>query len=106
VTLRWLWGDVKRLLYIVAGPPPGCPEPYPSLLEGLREVLGPQPAGTSSETWSADDPWPAAGEWIQGIGELGGEFRSRLARRLSGARPAAPAGAPRAPASRPAEAVR
>jgi len=108
VTSRWLWGDVKRLLYIVAGPPPGCPEPYPSLLEGLREVLGPQPAGTSSETWSADDPWPAAGEWIQGIGELTGVFRSRLAHRLSGPRAAAPSGAPlpRTPASRPAEAVR
>src|SRR5437867_4505413 len=38
VTLRWLWGDGKRLLYILAGPPPGCPEPYPGLLEGLREV--------------------------------------------------------------------
>src|SRR5439155_1441239 len=39
VTLRWLWGDVKRLLYVAAGPPPGCPEPYPSILQGLREVL-------------------------------------------------------------------
>jgi len=108
VTSRWLWGDVKRLLYIVAGPPPGCPEPYPSLLEGLREVLGPQPAGTASETWSADDPWPAAGEWIQGIGELGGVLRSRLARRRSGARAAAASGGapPRSAASRPAEAVR
>jgi len=105
VTLRWLWGDVKRLLYILAGPPPGCPEPYPGLLEGLREVLGRQPAGTASETWSADDPWPAAGEWIQGIGELAGVMRSRGTRRVSGARAAGPSGNPGARASRPAEAV-
>lgn len=105
VTLRWLWGDVKRLLYILAGPPPGCPEPYPGLLEGLREVLGRQPAGTASETWSADDPWPAAGEWIQGIGELAGVMRSRVTRRVSGARAAGPSGNPGARASRPAEAV-
>src|SRR5437867_3035547 len=44
VTVRWLWGDVKRLCYILAGPPPGCPEPYPSVLRGLRELLGSQPA--------------------------------------------------------------
>jgi len=106
VTLRWLWGDVKRLLYILAGPPPGCPEPYPGLLEGLREVLGPQPAGTASETWSADDPWPAAGEWVQGIAELAGVARSRVARPVSGARAAGPSGNPGARASRPAEAVR
>src|SRR6266702_3031288 len=106
VTLRWLWGDVKRLLYILAGPPPGCPEPYPGLLEGLREVLGPQPAGTASETWSADDPWPAAGEWVQGIAELAGVVRSRGARRVSEARAAGPSGNPGARASRPAEAVR
>ena len=105
VTLRWLWGDVKRLLYILAGPPPGCPEPYPGLLEGLREVLGPQPAGTASETWSADDPWPAAGEWVQGIGELAGVVRSRVPRRVSRARAAGPSGSPGARASRPAEAV-
>src|SRR5439155_1622248 len=34
VTVRWAWGDVKRLLYVVAGAPPGCPEPYPSVLQG------------------------------------------------------------------------
>src|SRR5207249_7416542 len=90
---------------IRVGPPPGCPEPYPGLREGLREVLGRQPAGTASETWSADDPWPAAGEWIQGIGELAGVMRSRVTRRVSGARAAGPSGNSGARASRPAEAV-
>src|SRR5437660_123328 len=87
VTLRWAWGDVKRLLYVVAGAPPGCPEPYPSVLQGLREVLGPQPVGTRSETWRSDDRWPGVGEWMQGIGGLGGLFRATFARRLRRAPP-------------------
>ena len=86
--LRWLWGDVKRLLYIIAGRPPGCPEPYPSLREGLREILGTQPLGTRSETWRADDRWPAVGEWVQGSAELLGLLRTRVERRR--ARPASP----------------
>ncbi|HZI22530.1 MAG TPA: ATP-grasp domain-containing protein [Gemmatimonadales bacterium] len=84
VTLRWLWGDLKRLLRIVEGPPPGCPEPYPGIWAGLREVLGPQPPGTTVETWSRDDVWPALGEWVQGAGELGGMLQTRLARLVSG----------------------
>lgn len=79
VTLRWLWGDAKRLMYVMAGPPPGFPGLYPTRWQGLREVLGRQPAGTHSETWDRDDPWPAVGEWVQGFGEI-------LERR-SGARP-------------------
>ena len=31
VTVRWLWGDVKRLLYVFAGPPQGCPTTYPTV---------------------------------------------------------------------------
>jgi glycosyltransferase involved in cell wall biosynthesis len=75
VTRRWFWGDVKRLLHILTGPPPGYPERFPGILEGLREVLGSQPAGTRSETWSADDRWPALGEWVQGVRELAGNIR-------------------------------
>ena len=70
VTLRWLWGDVKRLLHIVSGPPPGYPGPFPRVWRGLREVLGRQPAGTRLETWDAQDPWPAIAEWLQGAAEL------------------------------------
>ena len=88
VTSRWLWGDVKRFLYILAGPPPGFPDPYPSIRAGLREMLGPQPPGTRSETWSADDRWPAVGEWSQGIGELVAQIRTRVERNR--ARPATP----------------
>src|SRR2546426_9417347 len=38
VTLRWLWGDRKRLLYILAGRPAGYPGTYPSIAQGMREV--------------------------------------------------------------------
>ncbi|HEV2766022.1 MAG TPA: ATP-grasp domain-containing protein [Pyrinomonadaceae bacterium] len=70
VTVRWLWGDVKRFLRILAGAPRGYPGAYPSVRQGLRELLGPQPEGTRLEVWRARDPWPAVGEFVQGAREL------------------------------------
>ena len=70
VTVRWLWGDVKRLFYIIAGRPAGYPGPYPSIAQGLRELFGRQPPGTQLEVWDARDPWPAVGEWVEGVREL------------------------------------
>jgi predicted ATP-grasp superfamily ATP-dependent carboligase len=70
VTLRWLWGDVKRFLTILGGRPAGFPGAYPTRLQGLVELFRRQPPGTRLEAWHRDDPWPAFGEWIQGIGEL------------------------------------
>jgi len=70
VVLRWLWGDVKRMLYIVAGRPAGYPGTYPTIRQGLRELLGAQPPGTRLEAWDRRDPWPALGEWVQGLREL------------------------------------
>jgi len=81
VTLRWVWGDVKRFLHILAGAPPGYPGRYPSVFQGLRELFGPQPSGTRNEAWNPDDRWPAVGEFVQGFDEL-------LTRVLRGARPA------------------
>jgi hypothetical protein len=72
VIVRWLWGDVKRFWYIMAGPPAGFPGRFPSRWSGTRELLGRQPRGTRLETWHRDDPWPAVGEWVQGLGELVG----------------------------------
>jgi hypothetical protein len=89
VTVRWLWGDVKRLLYIAAGAPRGYPGSYPTRRHGVVELFGPQPPGTQLECWRADDRWPAVGEWIQGIGELAAETVRSVragARRRSGAR--------------------
>jgi len=74
VTVRWLWGDVKRFFYILAGAPPGYPGRYPTIAQGLRELFGRQPPGTQSEAWQPGDRWPAVGEWVQGIGELLGSL--------------------------------
>ncbi len=93
VTVRWLWGDIKRFLYILAGAPPGYPERYPTVWQGLRELLGRQPTGTRSETWQPDDRWPALGEWVQGLGEL---FARRKRSRASGQPAVAPAPLPEA----------
>jgi predicted ATP-grasp superfamily ATP-dependent carboligase len=70
VTVRWLWGDVKRFLFILRGPPVGFPAAYPSRARGAWELVGPQPAGTRIETWDRSDPWPAVGEWAEGFREL------------------------------------
>jgi predicted ATP-grasp superfamily ATP-dependent carboligase len=70
VTLRWLWGDFKRFLFIVRGRPAGYAGEYPSVAEGLRELFGPQPTGTRLEAYRAGDPWPAVGEWVQGARDL------------------------------------
>jgi predicted ATP-grasp superfamily ATP-dependent carboligase len=70
IILRWLWGDVKRLLYILQGPPAGWGGAYPTRSAGLREFFGPQPKGTRLEVGRAADRWPAVGEWVQGGREL------------------------------------
>ncbi|PYO80136.1 MAG: hypothetical protein DMD67_01175, partial [Gemmatimonadetes bacterium] len=70
VILRWLWGDVKRLLYILAGRPAGYPGTYPTVAQGLRELFGRQPPGTKLEVWDPQDPWPAVGEWAEGAREV------------------------------------
>jgi predicted ATP-grasp superfamily ATP-dependent carboligase len=78
VSLRWLWGDIKRLFKIYEGAPPGFPGRYPTFLEGLSEVFGSQPPGTTIETWDARDPLPAAAEWVQGAAELLGHAAGKL----------------------------
>jgi predicted ATP-grasp superfamily ATP-dependent carboligase len=70
VILRWLWGDMKRLMYVAAGRPSGYTGAFPSRPQGLREVFGGQPPGTRVEIWQRDDPWPAVGEWVQGAREI------------------------------------
>ena len=74
LTLRWLWGDVKRLIWILRGAPAGYPGVYPTVAQGLKELLGPQPAGTRLEMWRINDPLPAIGEWVQGTRDLFSKF--------------------------------
>ncbi|HEY0376482.1 MAG TPA: ATP-grasp domain-containing protein [Pyrinomonadaceae bacterium] len=77
VTLRWLWGDLKRFARILRGAPAGYPGKYPTVMQGIKELFGPQPAGTRLELWRTSDPWP-------GVGELAGGFREFLAWRTQG----------------------
>ncbi|MGH4002425.1 MAG: ATP-grasp domain-containing protein, partial [Pseudonocardiaceae bacterium] len=78
VALRWLWGDVKRFAGIVlSGPPPGYPSPYPTVGQGIRELLGPQPPNTTLEMWQPDDRLPAVGEVIQALRQTAGFLRRR-----------------------------
>ncbi|MEK6282926.1 MAG: GNAT family N-acetyltransferase [Acidobacteriota bacterium] len=70
LTLRWLWGDVKRFAWILRGTPPGYAAAYPTVYEGLRDLLGPQPHGTRLEAWRMRDPWPAVGELTGGVKEF------------------------------------
>jgi predicted ATP-grasp superfamily ATP-dependent carboligase len=95
VTVRWVWGDVKRFLYILAGAPPGYPGRYPTIGQGLRELLGPQPPGTLSEAWQAGDRWPAVGEWVQGTAEVCQLLWRKAGRRRTAA-PSRPQGDARA----------
>lgn len=76
LTLRWLWGDVKRLLLILAGPPSGYTAFHPTIWQGLKELLGPQPQGTRLEMWQTNDPGPAVGEWLEGIRGLWSSYGS------------------------------
>ena len=70
VVVRWLWGDVKRFFHILRGRPRGYRAPYPGRAQAVWELFGPQPAGTRIETWDRHDPWPAVGEWVEGLREL------------------------------------
>jgi predicted ATP-grasp superfamily ATP-dependent carboligase len=70
VTLRWLWGDIKRFLTTLHGAPPGFPGAYPTRLQGMAELFRRQPRGTRLEAWRRSDPGPALGEWVQGVSEL------------------------------------
>ncbi len=91
VTQRWVWGDMLRVGHILKGRPAGYPGPFPTLVGGLREIVGPQPPGAQSETWRADDRWPALGEWVQGVGDLARAIRRRYRLRAAAASAVDPA---------------
>jgi hypothetical protein len=38
--------------------------------QGLRELFGRQPPGTKLEVWDPQDPWPAVGEWAEGLRDV------------------------------------
>jgi hypothetical protein len=77
LTLRWLLGDVRRFLHILEGSPAGYPGAYPTIWQGMRELLGAQPPGTCLEVWQRTDPRPAIAECVDGFAELLGRKRLR-----------------------------
>ena len=84
-TLRWLWGDLKRFAWVLRGAPPGYVGAYPTIWQGVRELVGPQPAGTRLEAFRVDDPWPGVGEFTEGLNEFREWLQSKsaqLSRRL------------------------
>jgi len=70
VMLRWFWGDVKRLFFIIRGAPSGYPSDFPPIRQGFKDLFGRQPQGTRLEMWRAHDPLPALGELVVGLREL------------------------------------
>jgi hypothetical protein len=70
ITLRWLWGDFKRLFFIMRGVPNGYPSDFPQIRQGLKDLLGRQPRGTRLEMWRARDPLPGIGELVGGFREV------------------------------------
>jgi predicted ATP-grasp superfamily ATP-dependent carboligase len=63
VRCRWLLGDVRHLVAVMGGRPPGYKGPFPSRMRTLRDVLVPVP-GTVHDLWRWDDPAPELGDWL------------------------------------------
>jgi hypothetical protein len=76
VVIRWLWGDVKRFLYVIAGPPPGFTGTFPSVWEAVRDLLGRQCPQSHLEIFQRSDPWPAVGEWTEAAREIWKQART------------------------------
>jgi predicted ATP-grasp superfamily ATP-dependent carboligase len=62
VRCRWLLGDVRHLVEVWKGPPGGYPEPYPSRLGTLANVLTPV-SGTHHDLFQWTDPIPEFADW-------------------------------------------
>lgn len=63
VRCRWLLGDIRHLIEVWRGAPPGYPGEFPSRLGTLLRVLSPVP-GTAHDNFTLDDPWPEVGDWL------------------------------------------
>jgi predicted ATP-grasp superfamily ATP-dependent carboligase len=70
VRCRWLLGDLRHLVEVWRGAPPGYPLAYPKRLRTLLDVLTPVP-GTFHDCFQWRDPLPELGDWFS--------FASRLA---------------------------
>lgn len=86
VTVRWLWGDVKRALgaILVDGPPVML---RPTAWRTVRDVFHRSPRGTRFEMWDPADPWPAVGEWVEAMREVWGWVGRQRSPARPGSRP-------------------
>lgn len=63
VRCRWFLGDVRHVIEVWRGPPPGYPGKYPGRFRTLGALLRPVP-GTVHDLFRWDDPLPEVGDWI------------------------------------------
>jgi len=63
VRCRWFLGDLRHLIEVWKGPPPGYPGPYPGRFRTLASVLKPVP-GTVHDLFLWTDPLPELGDWL------------------------------------------
>jgi predicted ATP-grasp superfamily ATP-dependent carboligase len=63
VRCRWLLGDLRHLVEVWKGPPPGYPSAYPGKLSTLLQILTPVP-GTYHDLFQWRDPLPEFGDWL------------------------------------------
>jgi predicted ATP-grasp superfamily ATP-dependent carboligase len=63
VRCRWFLGDLRHLIEVWQGPPPGYPGSYPGRFETLASVLKPV-RGTVHDLFLWDDPLPEVGDWL------------------------------------------
>jgi len=79
VTVRWVWGDTKRLLGTLLRRSDGASrEGTLTTREAFRDLMGAQPPGTRVEMWQSDDPWPAVGEWLEASRQVRDEVQRRI----------------------------
>jgi predicted ATP-grasp superfamily ATP-dependent carboligase len=69
IRCRWLLGDVRHLVEVWKGPPPGYPRSYPDKLRTLLQVLTPVP-GTYHDLFQWRDPLPEIGDWLNLVRRL------------------------------------
>ncbi len=63
VRCRWFLGDLRHLVEVWKGPPPGYPGPYPGRFATLASILKPVP-GTVHDLFQWNDPLPEVGDWL------------------------------------------
>jgi predicted ATP-grasp superfamily ATP-dependent carboligase len=63
VRCRWLLGDLRHLVEVWRGAPPGYPASYPSRLRSTIEFVTPV-AGTRHDNFELRDPLPELGDWL------------------------------------------